>query len=58
MSEDEYLRPEDAELAIARASAVDPKVQRARDRIARIIGEDERGVEMMAQAIRRMLRER
>lgn len=56
MADNDYLRPEEAELAIEKASALNPKVKRARDRIAQIMGEDGRGAEILAQAIRRMLR--
>ncbi len=56
MADDEILKPEDAHKAIVRASQRTPQVSAARERIRKMTTED-KGLEMLAQAIRRLLHE-
>lgn len=56
MADDDYMTPEDAQRAIARASKRTPQVSAVRDRIQKMTTE-EKGLEMLAQAIRRLLHE-
>ena len=54
MADDDHLTPEDAHRAITRASQRTPQVSAVRDRIQKM-ATDEKGLEMLAQAIRRLL---
>ena len=56
MADDEILKPEDARKAIARASQRTPRMSAAHERIQKMTTED-KGLEMLAQAIRRLLHE-
>ncbi len=56
MADDEKMTPEDAQRAIARASQRAPQVSAVRTRMQQMAAED-KGLEMLAQAIRRLLHE-
>jgi len=56
MADDDYMSPEDAQRAIARASKRTPQVSAVHDRIQKMTG-DEKGLQMLAQAIKRLLHE-
>lgn len=53
---DDDLKPEDAYKAIVRASERKPQVSAVRDRIQKMATED-KGLEMLARAIKRLLHE-
>ena len=56
MADDDSMTPEDARRAIARASQRTPQVTAVRDRLQKMTTED-KGLEMLAQAIKRLLHE-
>ena len=56
MADDDYMSPEDAQRAIVRAAQRTPKVAAVRERIEKMTTED-KGLQMLAQAIRRLLHE-
>ncbi len=53
---DAFLSPEEAQLAIARAAEQKPQLQVIREKMSRLT-ESEQGMQMLANAIRRMLHE-
>lgn len=55
-TEDENLTPEQAQLAIEKAAQKTPAVALFRDKITRMLA-DEQGQQLMVNAIRRMLHE-
>lgn len=58
MAEDKEYTAEEAHLAIERAAATKPHMQRAREKLDKLVNsDDDRGMQMLANAIRRMLRE-
>lgn len=57
MTEDERISPEDARRAIERASQKKPQLSAARDKLLSMAENEERGLQLLAEAIRRMLRE-
>ncbi|HYG85238.1 MAG TPA: hypothetical protein VD978_03185 [Azospirillum sp.] len=57
MADDEHLTPEDAQRAIERASRQTPTVSAARDKLLEMAENEENGLRLLAEAIRRMLRE-
>lgn len=56
MADDDHMTPEDAHRAIVRASQRTPQVSAVRDRLQKMTTE-EKGLAMLAQAIRRLLHE-
>ena len=54
MADDDHLTPAEAHRAIVRASQRTPQVSAVRERIQKMTA-DEKGLEMLAQAIRRLL---
>ncbi|WP_169732828.1 hypothetical protein [Azospirillum halopraeferens] len=57
MADDEMMKPEEANLAIERASAKSSNVQRMRERLQKLAQDDDKGLQILADAIRRMLRQ-
>lgn len=57
MADDDVMKPEEAQLAIAKASQMKPQVQAMRDRLRKMADDDEKGVQILADAIRRFLRQ-
>jgi hypothetical protein len=55
MADDEIMKPEDAQLAIAKASQQRPKVQLMRDKLRQLAEDEERGLPILASAIRNLL---
>lgn len=57
--EDEQIGPDDIDLAIRRAAEKSPKLARAREKVDQLVGssDPDAGYRMLAQAIRRMLRQ-
>lgn len=57
--DDRQIGPDDIDLAIRRASEKSPKLARAREKVDRLVGggDPDAGYRMLAQAIRRMLRQ-
>ncbi|WP_431859834.1 hypothetical protein [Azospirillum sp.] len=53
---DDIMTPEQAQRAIARAAQRTPQISAVRERIEKMTAE-EKGLEMLAQAIRRLLHE-
>lgn len=53
----DHISPEEASLAIDRAAAKRPQIAVAREKLSKLAGDDERGLRMLAEAIRRMMRE-
>lgn len=53
----DHISPEEASLAIERAAAKRPQIAVAREKLSKLAGDDERGLRMLAEAIRRMMRE-
>jgi len=54
---DTDLTPEDAQRAIAKAAEKRPQVAVMRERLQKLAGDEERGLQLLAAAIKRMLRE-
>ncbi|TWA80522.1 hypothetical protein FBY14_1252 [Azospirillum brasilense] len=52
---DNDMKPEEAQLAIAKAAQMKPQVQAMRDRLRKMADDEERGVQVLASAIRRLL---
>ncbi|MGY0780798.1 hypothetical protein ACW7BJ_24380 [Azospirillum argentinense] len=52
---DNDMKPEEAQLAIAKAAQMKPQVQAMRDRLRKMADDEERGVQILASAIRRFL---
>lgn len=52
---DNDMKPEEAQLAIAKAAQMKPQVQAVRDRLRKMADDDEKGVQILASAIRRLL---
>ena len=57
MADDDRMKPEEANLAIARAAAQQPRVQQVREKLQKLAADEERGLQVLAAAIKRMLRE-
>lgn len=55
MADDEIMKPEDAQVAIAKASQQRPKVQLMRDKLRQLAEDEERGLPILASAIRNLL---
>ena len=55
MADDDIMKPEDAQLAIAKASQQRPKVQLMRDKLRQLAEDEERGLPILASAIRNLL---
>ncbi|NYZ17876.1 hypothetical protein HL658_35495 [Azospirillum sp. RWY-5-1] len=53
----DHISAEEASLAIDRAAAKRPQIAVAREKLSKLAGDDERGLRMLAEAIRRMMRE-
>lgn len=51
------MKPDEAQLAIAKAAQMKPQVQAMRDRLRKMADDEERGVQILASAIRRLLRQ-
>ncbi|MBK4722928.1 hypothetical protein JJL56_29140 [Azospirillum sp. YIM DDC1] len=49
------MKPDEAQLAIAKAAQMKPQVQAMRDRLRKMADDEERGVQILASAIRRLL---
>ncbi|MDW7553081.1 MULTISPECIES: hypothetical protein [Azospirillum] len=49
------MKPEEAQLAIAKAAQMKPQVQAMRDRLRKMADDEEKGVQILANAIRRFL---
>lgn len=56
-NDDDFMKPEDAEKAIARAMTKTPQVSAVRTKLQKLVEDDEKGLRMLASAIRRMLHE-
>ncbi|UKJ77288.1 hypothetical protein [Azospirillum brasilense] len=52
---DNDMKPEEAQLAIAKAAQMKPQVQAMRDRLRKMADDEEKGVQILASAIRRLL---
>ncbi|CCD03286.1 hypothetical protein FBZ85_12654 [Azospirillum brasilense] len=52
---DNDMKPEEAQLAIAKAAQMKPQVQAVRDRLRKMADDEEKGVQILASAIRRLL---
>lgn len=59
MADNELMRPEDIELAIARASQKEPMVAKARQKIDKAVGgiNTDEGARVLVEAIRRLMRQ-
>ena len=59
MADDELMSRDEIELAIQRASEKTPKIRLAREKIDRAVGgiDSEKGMQLLAEAIRRMMRQ-
>jgi hypothetical protein len=57
--DDEQLGPNDIDIAIQRAAAKSPKLAKARDKLDQMVGglDKDEGYRMLAQALRRMMRQ-
>lgn len=55
--DDDTFDAEQAHLAIARAAEIKPHLARAREKLNKLAGDDDRGIQMLAEAIRRMMRQ-
>jgi hypothetical protein len=56
-AESDHFSAEEASLAIDRAAAKRPQIAVAREKLSKLAGDDERGLRLLAEAIRRMMRE-
>ncbi len=54
MADDEIMKPEEAQLAIAQAAMRKPQVQVVREQLQKL-AEDEKGLPILASAIRNLL---
>lgn len=57
VADSDHFTAEEASLAIDRAAAKRPQIAVAREKLSKLAGDDERGLRMLAEAIRRMMRE-
>jgi polysaccharide deacetylase 2 family uncharacterized protein YibQ len=57
MADDEFMKPEEAEKAIARAMTKTPQVTAVRNKLQKLVEDDDKGLQMLASAIRRLLHE-
>ncbi|HEY0838498.1 MAG TPA: hypothetical protein VGE72_31615 [Azospirillum sp.] len=57
MADDDFMKPEDAEKAISRAMTKTPQVSAVRTKLQKMVDDDDKGLQMLAAAIRRMLHE-
>lgn len=55
MAGDDHMTPEEAQLAIAKAAQRQPKVQAVRDRLRKMAEDEEKGLQVLASAIRKLL---
>ncbi|MCW2242640.1 hypothetical protein [Azospirillum canadense] len=55
MADDKGMTPEEAQLAIAKAAQRQPKVQAVRDRLRKMAEDEEKGLQVLASAIRKLL---
>lgn len=55
MADDDIMKPEDAQVAIAKASQQRPKVQLMRDKLRQLAEDEEKGLPILASAIRNLL---
>lgn len=55
MADNDIMKPEDAQLAIAKASQQRPKVQLMRDKLRQLAEDEEKGLPILASAIRNLL---
>lgn len=57
MAEDEVMKPEEAQMAIARAVQRKPQVQAVRERLQRLAEDESQGLPVLAAAIRKLMRQ-
>ncbi len=55
MADNDIMKPEDAQVAIAKASQQRPKVQLMRDKLRQLAADEEKGLPILASAIRNLL---
>lgn len=55
MAKDDYMKPEEAQLAIAQASQRKPQVQAIREKLQKLAADEEKGLQVLASAIRNLL---
>ena len=55
MADDEILKPEEAQLAIAQAAMRKPQVQVVREKLQKLAEDEEKGLPILASAIRNLL---
>ncbi len=55
MAKDDVVKPEEAQLAIAKAAQMKPQIQAMRDRLRKMADDEENGARILADAIRRFL---
>lgn len=55
MADDDNMTPEEAQVAIAKAAQRQPKVQAMRDRLRKMAEDEEKGLQVLASAIRNLL---
>lgn len=53
--DDAIMRPEDAQLAIARAAQRKPQIQAVREKLQKLADDEDRGLKILASAIRNLL---
>ncbi|WP_448208357.1 hypothetical protein [Azospirillum sp. sgz302134] len=55
MANDDVMKPEEAQLAIAKAAQAKPQVQMMRDRLRKLAEDEEKGAQILVSAIRNLL---
>lgn len=55
MADDEIMKPEEAHLAIAQAAMRKPQVQVVREQLQKLAEDEEKGLPILASAIRNLL---
>lgn len=55
MADDEIMKPEEAQLAIAQAAMRKPQIQAVREKLQKLAEDEEKGLQILASAIRNLL---